>query len=62
MPACSHRDGATPPDLTHSDPNFPFAVPDPRAGSFAGLQIIARDDRGQPSGFVCVPQLGLSCE
>jgi hypothetical protein len=46
-----YRDGATPPDPTDSDPNFPFAVPDPPEGRFAavtdmsaaGRRILYRD-------------------
>lgn len=48
-----YRDGATPPDPTDSDPNFPFAVPDPPEGRFAavtdmsapGTRILYRDVR-----------------
>jgi hypothetical protein len=32
-----YRDGATPPDRTDSDPNFPFAMPDPAEGRFAAV-------------------------
>jgi hypothetical protein len=32
-----YRDGATPPDPADSDPNSPFAVPDPPEGKFAAV-------------------------
>lgn len=46
-----YSDGATPPDPTDSDPNFPFNVPDPPEGKFAavtdmsgaGTRILQRD-------------------
>jgi hypothetical protein len=46
-----YRDGATTPDPTDSDPNFPFAVPAPPEGNFAavtdmsgpGRRILYRD-------------------
>ncbi len=46
-----YTDGATPPDPTDTDPNFPFRVPDPPEGNFAavtdmsapGTRIMHRD-------------------
>lgn len=40
-----YRDGATPPDPTDSDPNFPFAVPDPPQGTFAAVTDMSAPGR-----------------
>jgi hypothetical protein len=40
-----YRDGATPPDPTDSDPNVPFAVPDPPEGKFAAVTDMSEAGR-----------------
>jgi hypothetical protein len=41
----AYRDGATPPDPSDSDPNFPFAVPDPPEGRFAAVTDMSAPGR-----------------
>lgn len=40
-----YRDGATAPDPSDSDPNFPFAVPDPPEGKFAAVTDMSAPGR-----------------
>jgi hypothetical protein len=40
-----YRDGATPPDPSDSDSNFPFAVPDPPEGKFAAVTDMSAPGR-----------------
>jgi hypothetical protein len=47
----SYSNGKTPPDLSRSDPNFPFEVPDPPQGKFAAVTDTNGPGRRILSGY-----------